>query len=236
MKTFLILALSFYCWGVFGQSPVGAWEAVTTDSSGREIKVSVIFSDKYQVATWYDNETGAFESTNGGTWNLEGGVMTELIEFDTRDSTRVGTTVSFEVELSKKRLSIVGSDMELIRIDDGTPGDLAGAWLISGRMRAGKIQKRDTNRPRKTMKILSGTRFQWIAYNVKTKAFRGTGGGTYTTVDGKYTENIEFFSRDDKRVGASLEFEYELKEGEWHHSGNNSRGEPMYEIWTVREN
>ena len=80
------------------------------------------------------------------------------------------------------------------------------------RKRDGEIVKRDTSGPRKTMKILSGTRFQWIAYNTETKAFMGTGGGTYTTLDGKYTENIGFFSRDDSRVGASLQFDYELKE------------------------
>ena len=32
------------------------------------------------------------------------------------------------------------------------------------------------------------------------------------SIDGKYTENIEFFSRDNNRVGASLSFDYEIKE------------------------
>ena len=111
---------------------------------------------------------------------------------------------------------------------------MAGAWLISGRMRNGELQKRDTNRPGKTMKILSGSRFQWIAYNTETKEFMGTGGGTYTTIDGKYTENIEFFSRDDNRVGASLQFDYELRDGDWHHSGLSSKGKPIYEVWSLR--
>ena len=85
------------------------------------------------------------------------------------------------------------------------------------------------------MKILSGTRFQWIAYNTETKEFLGTGGGTYTTDNGKYTENIEFFSRDDSRVGASLEFDYEVKDGKWHHKGESSKGDPIYEIWSPYE-
>jgi hypothetical protein len=84
------------------------------------------------------------------------------------------------------------------------------------------------------MKILSGKRFQWIAYNSETGEFFGTGGGTYTTRRGKYTENIEFFSRDNDRVGASLQFDYDLKDGDWHHSGKSSRGNPIYEIWSVR--
>jgi hypothetical protein len=86
------------------------------------------------------------------------------------------------------------------------------------------------------MKILSGTRFQWIAYNVETKEFFGTGGGTYTTVDGKYTENIEFFSRDQSRVGMSLGFDFSIMDdGGWRHSGKSSKGDPLDEIWTQRE-
>ena len=85
------------------------------------------------------------------------------------------------------------------------------------------------------MKILSGSRFQWIAYNTETKEFMGTGGGTYTTTNGEYTENIEFFSRDVSRVGASLSFDYRLVDGKWNHSGLSSKGDPIHEIWSVRE-
>jgi hypothetical protein len=207
---------------------------IDTDDDGREVKISFIVSDGYQVAAWYDNKTGEFISTNGGKWSLDGKTLTETIEFHSRDTARVGLKVSYDIELSEKELGIKYFDKPFIRTDSGTPGALAGAWLMSGRIRNDELQERDTSRPRKTMKILSGTRFQWIAYNTETKRFMGTGGGTYTTEDGKYTENIEFFSRDDSRVGASLPFNYEIKEGKWHHSGNNSRGEPMYEIWSVR--
>ena len=85
------------------------------------------------------------------------------------------------------------------------------------------------------MKLLSGTRFQWIAYDTETKQFKGTGGGTYTTIDGKYTEMIEFFSKDDTKVGATLPFNYSLEKGKWHHSGKSSKGASIYEIWSIRE-
>ena len=106
---------------------------------------------------------------------------------------------------------------------------------MSGRYRDGIKSTRNIDRPRKTMKILSGTRFQWIAYNTETKQFMGTGGGTYKTIDGKYTEKIEFFSRDNSRVGAELSFEFKLNDGEWNHMGNSSRGVPIHEIWTKRK-
>lgn len=119
-------------------------------------------------------------------------------------------------------------------LDDGKPGALKGAWLFTGRKSGDEISPY-TPGARKTMKILSGTRFQWAAYNTETKQFSGTGGGTYTTKDGKYVEHIDFFSRDNTRVGASLDFDFDVQGDTWHHSGLNSRGEPLYELWTKRE-
>lgn len=235
MKYFVSALILFSVLTLQAQSPIGAWEGIFTDKNGQQVRTVVIFADGYQVATWYEAESGKFISTNGGTWSLEGNTMSETVEFHTDKPDMVGQTVSFEVTMEGNSMSIVGSEMTLNRIDNGSPGALQGAWLMSGRKRDGEIQSRDTNRPRKTMKILSGTRFQWIAYNTETKQFMGSGGGTYTTVDGKYTENIEFFSRDDSRVGMALEFNFELIEGVWHHSGYSSKGDPMYEIWSVRE-
>ncbi len=217
------------------QSFIGAWEGIHISEDGQEVKTVVIFSEKYQVMSQYYAKTGEFIMTNGGAWKLEGDTMTETVEFDTKNPERVGTQVSFKVFIKDSVMGIVGSEQQFERIDDGKPGKLRGAWLMSGRIRDGKTQQRDTNRPRKTMKILSGTRFQWIAYNTETKQFMGTGGGSYTTIDGKYTENLEFFSRDNNKVGMQLQFDYNLIDEKWHHSGLSSKGDPIHEIWSQRE-
>ena len=234
-KINLILACILFTFGINAQNIIGAWENYSTSENGDKLRNVVIFADGYQVLTTYDASNGKFIHTNGGTWKLEGNIMTEGVEFHTDDPDVIGTEVSFEVSITDDTIQIVGDDRVFKRIDDGAPGDLQGAWLMSGRVRNGETRLRDINRPRKTMKILSGTRFQWIAYNVETKQFMGTGGGTYTTVDGKYTENIEFFSRDDSRAGVSLEFNYEMIDGKWHHTGFSSKGDPMHEIWSIRE-
>jgi len=228
----LLILLSSH---LIAQDLIGAWEGISKAEDGSSIKSVVIFSDGYQVISTYDASSGKFISTNGGTWTLDGMSMTEVVEFDSQNPDRVGTEVKFEIWYKDGKMGIVGSDQTLTRLDNGTPGQLDGAWLMSGRVRDGETQQRDTSRPRKTMKILSGTRFQWIAYNTETKEFKGTGGGNYTTVDGKYTENIEFFSRDDSKAGLSLSFDFDLKEGNWHHSGLSSKGDPIHEIWSVRK-
>jgi hypothetical protein len=119
----------------------------------------------------------------------------------------------------------------LKRLDNGSAA-LAGIWRITSRMQDGKVTPIHQTGARQTYKILSGTRFQWAAINPETKEFSGTGGGTYTFSNGKYTENIDFFSRDSSRVGASLSFEGKLENGEWHHSGLSSKGDKIYEIWS----
>ncbi len=235
MKTLLTLLFLTTACLAFSQSVVGAWEARYVNAEGTEVRNVVIFSaNGYQVATEYDLQ-GNFLSTNGGTWSLEEDFMTEVPEFHIKNPSRVGQSVRFQIGLSDNSLSIMDVPFVWTRIDSGAPGALAGAWLMSGRKQDGVLTQRDTSGPRKTMKILSGTRFQWIAYNTETKEFLGTGGGWYETIDGTYTENIEFFSRDATRVGASLSFTFELKDGHWHHSGLSSKGEPIYEIWTLRK-
>jgi hypothetical protein len=207
----------------------GAWQLDRTDG----VHGTMIVTDAHYSIAWYRTDPAKFVSTEGGGWAWDGDGTARLsIEYDTANPDRVGSVeTSMPVRLTADGLEAGGLWK---RIDDGAPGALEGAWLMTGRKRDGEIS---TRRPgvRRTMKILSGTRFQWIAYNVETKEFFGSGGGTYTTNDGAYRENIEFFSRDDATAGRSLEFRYSLPEGIWHHDGKSSKGDAMYEIWERRD-
>ncbi|MGH9457613.1 MAG: membrane or secreted protein [Thermoanaerobaculia bacterium] len=210
---------------------VGAWQLTEPDGA---VQTLIVTDGQFSVAK-YRTDPAKFLSTGGGTWTGEpagDGEVRFTYEFDTATPERVGTTLNAPLHLEDGQMTIDG--VTWTRLDDGSPGALQGAWLITGGKRDGEIR---TRRPgaRRTMKILSGTRFQWIAYNVDTKEFFGTGGGTYTTEGGQYTENIEFFSRDDARAGLSLPFRYELVDGVWHHEGKSTSGNPMYELWTRRE-
>jgi len=209
-------------------SLLGAWERMIDD----ETKAVSIVADKYFSVAFYKDQE--FVSTFGGRWESIADDQVRIhYEWHTAEPENVGSSQDISISVSGDELISDGNSW--VRIDDGTPGVLNDAWLMTGRKRdgVGEMQIREIG-PRKTMKILSGTRFQWIAYNSDTGQFSGTGGGTYSTVDGVYTENIEFFSRDNSRVGASLPFQYDLQDGGWHHSGKSSRGDPIYEVWSSR--
>ena len=195
-----------------------------------------IYSDNFFSSTKYDKDNKKFLSTYGGTYLLDEEGYYEVIEFNSNDSSLVGDTIYIS------RISInLNNDNGLMQLDGekyekfkNYNSILSGSWLMSGIERGGEIRMRDVNRSRKTMKILAGGRFQWIAYDINKKGFYGTGGGIFTSENGNYIENIEFFSRDNSKVGISLEFNFEVKEGDWHHKGFSSKGDPKYEIWTQR--
>ena len=212
----------------------GAWQVTLSDG----VTGTLIVTDANFSIAWYQKDPAKFIATEGGSWTRgEGDEVKATYEYDTAKPERVGTTEIHYARPSAKTLitgNTAGKEMAWTRLDDGAPGALQGAWLMTGRKRDGAISMRKPG-ARRTMKILSGTRFQWIAYNVETKEFFGSGGGTYTTKDGAYTETIEFFSRDDKKTGRSLEFRYGLPDGVWHHEGKSTAGEPMYEVWEKRE-
>jgi hypothetical protein len=233
MKNLFLLLLTATSISLSAQSInlEGAWQ-----SGSDENHIAMIVAGKYFSAAVYNKKTGAYIGTCGGTWRMEKNQFIEVHEFNTMHPEWIGKEQKSEVTLKGNKLTFKTKDgtEEFTRLDDGTPGALSGAWLITGRVTDNGQQKM-TPGARRTMKILSGTRFQWIAYNVDTKEFFGTGGGTYTTIDGKYTETIEVFSRDNSRVGASLEFNYSIKEGDWYHSGKSSKGDPINEIWSKRE-
>lgn len=227
----LVVILCLFSSTVFAQSAkdfAGAWKK---DSSG--IQSVLILTDKYFALTVYDLKSKIFISTRGGGWSTDGGQFMLTDEFNTASPQQIGKITSVKFAVTKAVLTIGNSKWD--RIDDTSPGKLAGAWLITGRNVGGETQS-ITPGARRTMKILSGKRFQWIAYNTETKEFFGTGGGTYTTSNGKYTEHIEFFSRDASRVGMNLTFQFEIDAtGQWRHTGASSKGDPIDEVWTRRE-
>ncbi len=209
----------------------GAWESSFVTEDDQTGKLLLIIADGYFAMTSYvGNE---FQATLGGSYLADDQTFSVRYEFDTSSPDNVGAASAMEYNLVGDLLLFNGSKA-WTRVDAGE-GELAGAWLITGRKRDGEMTRREVDGPRKTMKLLSGSRFQWIAYNTKTKEFMGTGGGRYETQNGIYIEKIDFFSRDASRVGQQLSFDYKIRNKEWHHSGLSSKGEPMYETWGKRK-
>jgi hypothetical protein len=231
MKNIILLVLAISRFSLMAQDISGAWQ-----SGAEENRSTMIVAGKFFSVAVYNIKDKIYTGTYGGQCRIDKNQFIEIQEFNTMKPELIGIEQSAEIKIEKDKLIFKAGKVtqEFTRIDAGKPGELSGAWLFTGRMTESGIEKR-TPGARKTMKILSGTRFQWIAYNNETKEFFGTGGGTYTTTDGKYTETIEFFSRDNSRVGAKLEFNYSLENGNWRHSGKSSKGDPIDEIWSKRE-
>ena len=227
MKNIVLLLFLSIFFTTHAQEFTGAWMR-KLDTAVQYLTVV----DHYYVITTYDLEGKKFYQTKGGTAMTDGKKMSGIIEFNTSDRSEVKSSYSYDYTFKKKDLVMPfdGITKTWIWLDDASTG-LSGNWYITGRMQDGKMMSMNPGL-RKTIKILSASRFQWAAINTDTGEFFGTGGGNYTFKDGKYTEHLEFFSRDASRVGSSLSFNASIKEGNWYHSGNSSKGEPVYEIWS----
>ncbi len=209
----------------------GAWKL--SGNNGPETVMLV--QDGFITIAVYDEAAKEFGGTYGGTYTLQNDQLNFTYEFNTFDKALVGKTVTANYKLANGSWQLSGADQRLSgkweKVDErNSNSPLAGTWRITGRERDGEMQ---TIQPaaRKTYKVLSSTRFQWIAFNSETGDFSGTGGGTYTAQNGKYTEHIEFFSRDSSRVGMQLSFDFRKENGKWHHSGMSSTGKPINEVW-----
>lgn len=233
MKKLLLLSVFLFSCFLNAQQLEGSWKLVERNGNNvTDMEMVQIFQDGFFSIGAKVLEGNRFHSARGGEFTVTGDKYTVVQDFNTENPELIGKEINYTIEQRGDRITFSDPVNEFVwqRISDRTD-DLTGTWVITGRVRNGKMSTM-TPGDRRTVKILSGGRFQWIAFNSATAEFNGTGGGTYTAKDGKYTENLEFFSRDDSRVGASLEFQYEVKDGEWHHKGKSSKGDPIYEIWS----
>ncbi len=238
MKLLASLSLVLISFFSNAQSLDGSWRVTEINGQAQNNEETVmIYQEGYFVFASKEARSNHFLGTGGGVYTMKNGVYEETFDFNTYNSEKVGTTVKCDIDFkNNNELTFSYSTPDGLRKEtwqriSDEENDLNGTWVITSRKRDGNLSQM-TPGARRTVKILGGGRFQWIAFNSETKELSGTGGGTYTAKDGKYIETIDFFSRDDSRVGAELSFDFEVIDDEWHHSGLSSRGAPIYEIWS----
>ena len=214
-KTIINLTLIIFTITTYSQDDVYTY-------TENDIINRIIIDKNYFVMTSYKVDTNKFVKTIGGFYSENASKLNVDLEFNSNYKNDSISKIEIEKKANWKKISLKENDLQ-------------GKWLMVGRVRNGNEQRRNLNRPRKTMKLLINGYFQWIAFNTETFQFSGSGGGKYITEDGKYIENIEYFSRDDSKVGLTLEFDYDVINREWNHKGFSSQGDPLHEIWVKRK-
>ncbi|MFD0796142.1 hypothetical protein ACFQZJ_01620 [Maribacter chungangensis] len=236
MKMLKSLVCTLFFFGVqaaMAQIPSGVYTA-DVDNVRHEIKIN----DGYFIYSEYESNPAEFIRTLGGFAQVEntlgGEKLVVLLEFNSQYEQDSVRQLSIPVSMKDETLHLDWfAKLQLTPIKK-TAQDLDGQWLFATRGPDKGQERRGEANTRKTLKYLQDGRFQWVAYDTNDMKFSGTGGGNYSAVNGVYVEQIEYFSRNNSRVGASLEFNYEVKGNDWHHTGKSSKGEPMYEIWSRR--
>ena len=229
---FLALSLVFFCFCNVAKAQINPGIYIADlDNVRHELKID----GNYLIHTIYEKDPARFIKTTGGFFEIKGAELAIKLEFNSNYEADEVTSLNIPFAIKDSQLILGTSPRLTLNHFEPVEQDLDGQWLFAARGPDEGQERRGDENPRKTLKYLQDNRFQWIAYNTETLKFHGTGGGSFSSKDGVYIEKIEFFSRDDSRVGAELKFDYELKNRDWHHTGNNSKGEPMYEIWAKRK-
>lgn len=197
------------------------------------VQHKLTISETYFIHNEYQQDPAKFIRTSGGFYTISDNSINVQFEFNSDYESNGKTEEDINFKLEGNKLILGDPSLTYSRLN-GNDHELDGFWLFATRGPDTGQDRRGDENPRKTLKVLLDGTFQWIAYNTESFKFFGSGGGSYTADDGTYTEFIEFFSRDDSRVGAELQFSYDLDGDDWHHTGKNSRGEPLYEIWSKR--
>lgn len=227
--------LLFYAITLQAQKLDGSWKL--THKNGKTVHDTEyirIYQDGYFTFGGKKTADNSFTDAGGGPYTIEGDQYTEIPDFYTAAPEKTGKKQQYFIAVTKQQIVLkqAGGHTETWTRISEEKDQLTGNWVITGRADPEGKMNEMTPGDRRTIKILSGGRFQWVAFNSATKKFHGTGGGTYTAEDGKYTEHITFFSRDKDRVGASLGFHYNVRDGKWYHRGKSSAGKPISEIWS----
>jgi hypothetical protein len=237
---FLISGIVILCLasgGLSAQNLNGAWRLVKLNGKAFTDQAIKIYSDGYFMSAIYAAD-GGFIKAAGGTYQVNGTSYSEIPDFYTSDSAQVRRPLSYSFSLQNNELTISakmqgdGLQETWSKVNESS-SPLSGAWRFGARVNEDGVagQRRGSDSPRRTMKILSGNYFQWAAFNYETKQFSGTGGGTYKLRDKQYTETILFFSRDKSRVGITLTFDCNLDGTDWYHKGKGTTGNPVSEVW-----
>lgn len=226
---YCILLITFLSLSANAQTLKGAWQ---NNDKGKT--TTIIATDNYLTVNVYELAGKKFIESWGGKYTI--GATNEVfmeIEFHSQNPAVVNSSQSYNINLKKKSLEF--NDLKFQKLTFAKENALTGLWRITARANEKGEMSEMKPGPRKTLKIMGGGYFQWFAINTQTREFSGTGGGRYTLVNGKYTEKIEFFSRDNNRVGAELSFDAAVNDKEWIHSGKSSKGDPIKEVWTKQD-
>jgi len=237
MKKKLLLCLTILCIGsALSQTLNGAWRLVEKDNNAIEVEAIKLFSNSYFTYAVYEKRSGEFIEAKGGTYALTNLSYKEHLEIDSSEPEHSGTTDEYSISLEERTMTLTklktGEQEVWKKFDEANTLEMVFCWSIYKKRDEGNANWRTIPyAPRKTLKMITNTRYQVLALNSETGQFVGSSGGTWSGTDDTYTEHIEFFSKDRSNVGRSLQFKRTFQDGLWLHTGKTTKGETMEEKW-----
>lgn len=237
MKQIIFTLLFFF--SVFASSSQtlnGAWQLIEKDQKPVSHEVIKLYSNSYFTYAAYKKDSGEFLEAGGGRFMYEFFNYREHYEIDSTNPERSGTTTNYKAVLENNILRITNLKTGVVerwkKIDEADNFEMTTCWRIHEKQDEGDADwRRIEYGPRKTLKMLTNNRYQVLALNSETGKFVGSSGGTWSNSGSTYTENVQFFSKDQSNVGKSLAFQRKYEDGLWYHTGRDTKGKVLMEKW-----
>lgn len=235
-KIAILFVVFFFALPAVSQTLNGAWRLIEKEGKPVEEEVIKLYSNSYFTYASYEKETGEFLEAGGGRYMYEFFNYREHYEIDSTNPERSGTTSNYKAVLEDDMLRVTNLKTGVVerwkKFDESNNFEMTTCWRIHEKQDEGDDDwRRIEYGPRKTLKMLTNNRYQVLALNSETGKFVGSSGGTWTNDGNKYTEHIQFFSKDQSNVGRSLQFSRKYEDGLWYHTGRDTKGKILMEKW-----
>lgn len=231
--TFLMVLIGFTA---KSQTLNGAWRLIEKAEQPVTNEVIKLYSNSYFTYASYEKDTGKFIEAGGGRYMYEFFNYREHYDIDSTKPERSGTTTNYKAVLEGDKLSITNLKTGRVEVwekfDEANNFEMTTCWRIHEKQDEGDSDwRRIEYGPRKTLKMITNNRYQVLALNSETGKFVSSSGGTWSGENSTYTEQVEFFSKNQENVGRSLKFNRKYEYGLWYHTGRDTQGKVMMEKW-----
>ncbi len=205
----------------------GAWQMIIDSvdpfesSTGDQIK---LFSEGYFMLAIFDSRKREYYVTAGGTYAIRNGVMSEYLIFHSYDPDLIGKTFSYKLTVSRDRYRQEGYvelhdikidlDEEYERLDYGVETPIAGAWRLES----------PYNPSTTVLRLISGTIFQEVEYDNRTRRVLSAMGGRYSLRNNQWRATIHYHMKNSQAVYEELIYTANYQRGNLFLSHNSAQG------------
>lgn len=213
-----------------------------------EMSMVKIFGDRHFAFVYYNEDNPNEYLSAGGTYELDGGTLTEQIRYAS-DTLPLGSTFTYQVDWEGNTYHqsgvmpgmgengsdyIIEEDYRKIEAGIGETADqpaVVGIWRLDKAAYGDATEAVPLTDGWQTTKFITPGHFYTVQYNPDDGSFDGFVFGSWEMQDDQYVETIKATSRDSAIIGLTVSYTFDATEQSFMQDGMvNTEAFPNYKI------